>query len=292
MIFDTHCHLGFAAADAGADAGAGGGSSSAGDAATRGRATTIADHAADVHRRAVDAGVVLLLDVGIDLASSLAARARAAVLPGVAFSAGLHPNDSGRLDAQWAELEALCRGADCSAVGETGLDSYRDTATPAQQEEAFERHLALAKELDKPVVIHCREAFARVYAVVARHPGVRGVMHCFTGGVAEARAALDLGLHLSFAGPLTYPRSDALRAAAAFAPADRLLVETDAPFLPPQGRRGQRNEPAWVVVTLAKLAELRGVGVDEMGAVTTRNGCRLFRLTVPPEQPPNAAPSR
>lgn len=248
MIFDTHCHLGF---DAQVDP-------------------------AQVIQRAREAGVTTMLDVGIDLASSLAARQRARSTPGVLHSAGLHPNDCVKLADEWEDIEELCAAEDCVAVGETGLDFYRDWAPPARQQEGFARHLELARRLDKPVVVHCRDAFPRVFEILREHPGVRGVMHCFSGGVDEARAALDLGFYVSFAGPLTYPRSEPIREAARFVPEDRLLVETDAPFLPPQGKRGQRNEPAWITMTLAKLAELRSWSFEQAAAATRRNAERLF----------------
>ncbi|MCA8941269.1 MAG: TatD family hydrolase [Planctomycetes bacterium] len=250
MIFDTHCHLGYDDPN---------------------------DGAPDV-ARARDAGVELLLDVGIDLASSLRARARASQLDGVFSSAGLHPNDCGKIDAEWGELERLCRSTACTAVGETGLDFFRDHTTPEQQIEAFERHLELAVEIDKPVIVHCRDAFDRTFEVLRRFPGVRGVMHCFSGGPADAERALELGFYLSFAGPLTYKKSDELRAAAAAVPADRMLVETDAPFLPPQSRRGKRNEPALVVETLTKLAEVRGIEFEAAAERTTANARTLFRV--------------
>ena len=137
-------------------------------------------------------------------------------------------------------------------------------------------HLALARELDKPVIFHCREAFAPLFDVLEDAPPVRGVMHCFSGGVDEARRSLDLGLYVSFAGPLTYKKNHALREACALVPADRVLVETDAPFLPPQSRRGKRNEPALVVETLAKLAEVRELSLEDAAALTFDNAVRLF----------------
>ena len=249
MIFDTHCHLGH---DAVAPAA--------------------------VRARAAAAGVSLVLDVGIDLASSRAASARSRSLPGTHWSAGLHPNDAQRFAAEWPQLAELCAEPGCVAVGETGLDFYRDWCPPAEQEQALVAHLELARRLGKPVILHCRDAFAPLFAVLRREGAPAGVMHCFSGDVAAARQALDLGLYLSFAGPLTYPKSEALRAAAAFAPADRILVETDAPFLPPQGWRGQRNEPAYVTATVAKLAEVRSLTPDAAAAITCANGCRLFRV--------------
>jgi TatD DNase family protein len=249
MIFDTHCHLGYDGVDARA-----------------------------VRARALEAGVTRVLDVGIDLASSEKAHAAAAELAGTHWSAGLHPNHAGAFAAEWPALARLAHEPTCRAIGETGLDFYRDHATQEQQEHSLHAHLELARRRSLPVILHCRDAFERLFALLAQEAPVRGVMHCFSGGVAEARQALDLGLHLSFAGPLTYPKSDALRAAAAHAPAERVLVETDAPFLPPQGRRGQRNEPAWVRVTLETLAGVRGVPFEAMAEVTTANACELFAV--------------
>jgi len=227
------------------------------------------------HQRAVAAGVDALLVVGIDAATSAAARDLAR-LPGVRWSAGLHPNDSAAFDDQWATIEALTADPTCAAVGETGLDCYRDRTPLDQQQRSLRAHLALARARDLPVIFHCRDAFPQLFEVLEDEPPVRGVMHCFSGGVEEARRSVDLGLHLSFAGPLTYKKNEALREACAFAPADRVLVETDAPFLPPQSRRGKRNEPALVVETLARLAEVRDLPLDEAARLTFENAVRLF----------------
>lgn len=247
QVFDTHCHLGL-----------------------DGKATPDEEHA-----RAVAAQVTGMLVVGIDAATSQQARDLQR-LPGVRWSAGLHPNDATRFDAEWPAIADLARTPDCAALGETGLDCFRDRTPLAQQERSLRAHLQLARELDLPVIFHCRDAFAPLFAVLRDEPPVRGVMHCFSGGVDEARTALDLGLHLSFAGPLTYPKNASLRDAATFAPADRILVETDAPFLPPQRRRGQRNEPAYVVETLATLAAVRGIALAEAAAITFANATTLF----------------
>ena len=247
QVYDTHCHIGL---DGKVDP-------------------------ADEHARAIAAAVTGMLVVGVDAASSRSARALAH-LPGVRWSAGLHPNDSSRFAAEWAELVALAKSDGCAAIGETGLDCFRDRTPLDQQEHSLRAHLQLARDLDLPVIFHCRDAFAPLFAVLRSEPRVRGVMHCFSGGIEEARTALDLGLHLSFAGPLTYPKNDALRAAAAFAPADRIVVETDAPFLPPQRRRGQRNEPAYVVETLATLATVRDTTLRDAAAITFQNALALF----------------
>ncbi len=247
QVFDTHCHLGL-----------------------DGKATPD-----DEHARALAAEVTAMLVVGIDAKTSRAAQ-QLARLPGVRWSAGLHPNDSTRFDAEWADLTALAKSPGCVAIGETGLDCFRDRTPLDQQERSLRAHLQLARELDLPVIFHCRDAFAPLFAVLHSEPPVRGVMHCFSGAITEARIALDLGLHLSFAGPLTYPKNDLLRAAAAFAPEDRILVETDAPFLPPQKRRGQRNEPAYIVETLAALAQVRAMTLAAAAACTFANATALF----------------
>ncbi|MCB9877386.1 MAG: TatD family hydrolase [Planctomycetes bacterium] len=247
QVYDTHCHLGLD------------------DPST----------ADQDHHNAVAARVTAMLVVGIDLATSTAARALTR-LPGVRWSAGLHPNDATSFDAEWPGLCELARDPSCAAIGETGMDCFRDRTPIDQQERSLRAHLALARELDKPVIFHCRDAFEPMFLVLADEPPVRGVMHCFSGGVAEARRALDLGYLLSFAGPLTYPKSDALREACAFAPLDRVLVETDAPFLPPQSRRGKRNEPALVVETLQKLADVRGIPLAEAAEATFANARRCF----------------
>jgi TatD DNase family protein len=247
QVYDTHCHLGL-----------------------DGKVP-----AADEHARAAAAGVTRLLVVGIDAATSQAAR-DLQLLAGVSWSAGLHPNDSTRLDDEWPTIEALARDPACTAIGETGLDCFRDRTPLPQQERSLRRHLALARELDLPVIFHCRDAFAPLFAVLRDEAPVRGVMHCFSGGLAEARTALDFGLLLSFAGPLTYPKNDALRAVAAWAPADRILVETDAPFLPPQRLRGKRNEPAFLVQTVQALAEARGLTLAAAAELTFGNAVGLF----------------
>jgi TatD DNase family protein len=247
QVYDTHCHLGL-----------------------DGKATPD-----DEHARAIAGAVTAMLVVGIDAATTQQARDLAR-LPGVRWSAGLHPNDSVHFAAQWPAIEALARSPGCAAIGETGLDCFRDRTPLDQQKRSLRAHLALAAELDLPVIFHCRDAFAPMFAVLREQRPKRGVMHCFSGGLAEAEQALDLGLCLSFAGPLTYPKNDTLRAVAAWAPADRILVETDAPFLPPQRRRGQRNEPAYVVETLATLAAVRGVTLEQAAAQTFANAVALF----------------
>ncbi|MFI5176962.1 MAG: TatD family hydrolase [Vicinamibacterales bacterium] len=180
--------------------------------------------------------------------------------PAVGFSAAIHPHRAGAYAGRAAEASAITRRAieatSALAVGEIGLDYHYDFSPRDVQREVFAAHVSLAVSLDKPVVIHTREATADTMAVL-RDAGagrVRGVMHCFSGTTEEAKRALDLGFFVSFAGILTFPKAGALRETAAFVPRDRLLLETDAPFLAPVPHRGQRNEPAWVVETLTVLA--------------------------------------
>jgi TatD DNase family protein len=199
------------------------------------------------------------------------------------FSAtvGVHPHECARVpEEDWARHDALARDPRVVAVGETGLDFHYDHSPRPVQEAAFRRSLGTARAAGKPVVVHVREA-DEVCARVLREEGVPeagGVIHCFTGDAAAARAYLDLGLYISIAGVVTFKTAEAIREAVRVVPADRLLVETDCPFLAPIPHRGKRNEPAWVVDTARKVAEVRGTTLDEVARTTTENARRLFRL--------------
>lgn len=191
---------------------------------------------------------------------------------------GVHPHDAARAsDASWAELRQLARDPLVIAVGEIGLDYHYDHSPRPVQRAAFERQLALAAEAGLPVSVHCREAFEDCLSMLAHlNPPARGVLHCFTGSAAEAERVLSLGWYLSFSGVLTFPKAAALRAVAAAAPADRLLVETDAPYLAPVPHRGRRNEPAFVAATAARLAEIRGLSPGDIARQCSQNFFRLF----------------
>ncbi len=232
---------------------------------------------AEVLRQARAAGVEHVVTVGTDRASSLKARSLAKRESGISAAFGVHPNEAGRAtDEDWREVEALLREGDAIGVGETGLDFYRDRSPRDRQETLFRRHLALARELELPVIVHSRESFAPCLAAIREFPGVRGVFHCFSGGPEEAEEAQSASFYLSFAGNLAYPKSERLREAAASAPIDRLLVETDSPFLTPPPHRGKRNQPAFVAETGRALAAIRGLPEEEMAAVTSRNARALF----------------
>jgi len=226
---------------------------------------------------AVAAGVTRILTIGIDGASCRAALAAAESFPQVYAAIGRHPNASrGFDDADLAELRALAAHPRCVAIGETGLDFYRDGSPRADQERAFAAQIALARETSKPLVIHSRAAEEATLEQLAEEAGgVRVVLHCFSMP-ARLDECLERGYLLSFAGNVTYPSARELGEAARKAPLQALLAETDAPYLAPQAVRGQRNQPAFVAHTLAFLAQLRGAAEDELGDAIAANGARTF----------------
>lgn len=223
------------------------------------------------------AGVHRMLTVGMDGALSRAALAEAEDYPQVYAAVGRHPNlATGFDDADLAELRALAAHERCRAIGETGLDYYRDGAPREDQERAFHAQIELAGDTGKPLVIHTREAEEdTVAALVERAEGVEVILHCFSCPRRLAEC-LERGWWISFAGNVTYPKAAALQDAARQVPEDRLLVETDAPYLAPQAVRGQRNQPAFVTHTAAFLAELRGTTYAELEAALERNAARLL----------------
>ena len=199
------------------------------------------------------------------------------------FSAtvGIHPHECARVpEEDWARHEALARDPRVVAVGETGLDFHYDHSPRADQETAFRRSLRIAHAAGKPAVIHVREADEACARVLAEEgvPPAGGVIHCFTGDVPAARAYLALGLYISAAGIVTFKTAEAIREAIRIVPRDRLLVETDSPFLAPIPYRGKRNEPAYVVKTAEKVAELWGATIEDVARATTENVKRLFRI--------------
>ncbi len=225
------------------------------------------------------AGVGTVVTIGIDAATSRRAIALAETLPGVYATVGLHPHDAEALDdALLAELEALAQSPRVVAVGECGLDFYRDLSPRDAQRRAFGAQIALARRLCLPLVVHVREAGEEAMAQLADEAAdLAVVMHCFSlsGQVDECNAR---GYYASFAGNVTYKNAGDLRAAAAAVREDRLMVETDAPFLAPVPNRGNSNVPAWVVHTAAVVAEARGWDAARTAAVTTANARRVFGL--------------
>lgn len=260
MLIDTHCHLDFDAYDT---------------------------DRADVIARAAAQGVTRVVNPATDAASGAAALALADVYPGIFVAVGIHPNSTAEFTP--ADLDGIAQQAQHThvvAIGEIGLDYYRDWSPRAQQRLAFEQQLELAARLELPVIIHNREASDDVLAVLAAWvptlpDSLRerpGVLHSFSAPRAAAEQALALGFYLGFTGPITYKNADALRSVAAAAPLDRLLVETDGPFLTPHPHRGKRNEPAYVAYVAERLAALHNVSNEALAAATTQNAERLFGL--------------
>jgi len=232
--------------------------------------------------RARTAGVERMVIVGTDLPTSRAAFELCANDPELYPTAGLHPHDASAFDeALFAQLRALCERPECVAVGETGLDYFKEYSPRAAQLTSFRRHLALAVELDKPIVVHCRDAHEDAVTCLREHPGVRGVMHCYTFGPDELPPYLELGFYISFSGVVTYKKNEPNREAARQVPLERLLVETDCPFLAPEGKRGKRNEPAYVRDVLEHVARTRGADFAELEAATDANAARLFGFCDP-----------
>lgn len=252
-LFDTHCHL------------------NDGEAFPDPEATW---------SEAQAAGVAYGCVVGVDAEDSRGAISLAERLPGLHAIVGWHPNHAHTLDdAGWKEIEEMARHPRVVAIGETGLDAHWNYSTRSQQVAAYQQHLRLAEQLMKPLVIHCREAVSDLLDVMeARPPQVGFVFHCFSGHADEARRVLDLGGYLGFDGPLTYRKSDELRAMVAGLPRDRVLLETDAPWLTPHPYRKERNRPALIAVINETLAHVWGVAPEESARITTENGLRFFGL--------------
>jgi TatD DNase family protein len=247
MWFDSHCHLTMAKSDP-----------------------------VQVVEAAAAAGVDRLVTIGVTVANSMEAALIASMFPRVWATAGVHPHEA---SAGIEGLEAALDDPAVVAVGECGLDFHYDHSPRQVQQDVFRAQIALANERDLALVIHTREAWEETFELLdAEGAPARTVFHCFTGGADEAKACLARGAHLSFSGIVTFPTADDLREAALLTPLDRLLIETDSPYLAPVPLRGQPNEPAHVAIIGEFLAKLRGVTAEAMAASTTANASALFRL--------------
>ena len=234
---------------------------------------------ADVLRSARNAGVAQVVCAAIDPESSREVVAMADRYPEVFATAGMHPHTASALDdAGKRAIEGLLDHPRVVAVGETGLDHFRMLSPREDQERAFRWQVRLAGEAGKPLVVHCREAWDDVLRVLDEEGAERVVLHCFTGDPAIARRCVERGYTLSFAANVTYPNADGIRAAARAVPEDRLVVETDSPFLPPQDRRGGRNTPAAARTVAELLAAERGASIEALSAALTANARRAFGL--------------
>ena len=235
----------------------------------------------DVLDRARDAGVRRMLTIGIDLKSSRAAVALAEAHQGVFAAVGVHPHHiADTSEADYLELEKLAAHPRVVAYGEIGMDAVRNYAPLAQQQEHFQRQVEMAKELNLPLIVHDRETHDEIMKVLeaaAPFPA-GGVMHCFSGDADLALRVVEMGFYVSIPGVVTFNKAEAMQEAAAAVPLGRLLVETDGPFLAPVPKRGRRNEPAYVLYTAQKVAEIKGVSLEELARQTTVNAEKLFGL--------------
>ncbi|TVM01008.1 MAG: radical SAM protein [Candidatus Brocadia sp. WS118] len=257
MIIDTHAHLDFP------------------------------DYKSDLESvlsRAKEADVDGIINVGTSLASSKKSVALANRFHNIYASIGIHPHDASKVSEQdWQTLESLIHEKKVIAVGETGLDYYRNRSPHEDQQRIFHKHLTLAKTNNLPVIIHCRDASDDCLKILDEHKNgmLKGVVHCFSGTAEVAKKCIELGLYVSFAGPITFSNASNLREVAKSVPVERLLLETDCPFLSPQPKRGERNEPAYLSYIIPVLADLYGLSVQDIKRITTFNAYKLFGIGEP-----------
>ncbi len=254
-LFDTHAHLDF---------------------------PKLSEDIDGVISRAADAGVKAIVTIGASdgLESNYRALEIARRFDHIHCTAGIHPHDAHLCDDEAFAIIAdeFAELPEVVAIGETGLDYHYDNSPRQVQKDVFRRFLRLAKEVDKPIVIHSRDADADTVDVLRDEESNQGILHCFTGSAEMANQVLELGFYISFSGIVTFGSADKLRSIAAEVPADRLLVETDSPFLAPSPNRGKTNEPAFVRHTAAAIAEVRGESLEELAEQTFENACRLYDL--------------
>lgn len=255
ILIDTHCHL---------------------------DAEAFQTDVADVIQRAVDSGVQRMLSIGITRSTSEAAVLLANQYEHVSAVVGIQPNYASQVEpGDWDRVVELTTHPNVVGIGETGLDKYWDHAPLDLQREYFQKHLELSRQSGLPFVVHCREAEAEVLEMLQQDFAdgpLNGLMHSFCGDESMAAECVAMGMYISFAGMVTFRKNDAMRAIAKTVPLDRLLVETDAPYLAPHPNRGKRNEPSWVRHTANCLADVYEVPPEELAAATTANATRLFRL--------------
>ncbi|MCU0666842.1 MAG: TatD family hydrolase [Candidatus Omnitrophica bacterium] len=233
----------------------------------------------DVIRRALERDVKYIINVGSDLDASKRAVELCKKNDFVYASVGVHPHDANSFDASsLAELKVLASNDKVVAIGETGLDFYRNLSNPKKQEEAFIAQVNLSKELNLPLVIHSRSAQEETISLLKKYMPLRAVVHCFAGGKDFLDKCLDLGFYVSFTCNITYKKAQDLRDLVKFCPLERMFLETDAPYLSPEGLRGKRNEPANVVYVAEEIAKIKGVGPEEVGEITTRQAKNFFGI--------------
>lgn len=255
MLVDSHCHLDF---------------------------PDLADDLGQVLQRMQDNGIAHALCISVTLENWSRVQAIAASHPQISASVGVHPDEAAAHEPSVQELVRLAATPKVVAIGETGLDYYRASGDLEWQRDRFRTHIRASRECGKPLVIHTRQAAADTLEIMRQEGAdqVGGVMHCFTETLEVAQAALDLGFHISFSGIVTFKNAIELKEVARVVPLDRLLVETDAPYLAPVPYRGKRNEPAYVRYVAEYVAQLRGISLDALAQATTANFAALFKVAV------------
>ncbi|MDD4334738.1 MAG: TatD family hydrolase [Desulfotomaculaceae bacterium] len=253
-VFDTHAHLNDKAYDADRD---------------------------EMIQRARQAGITLIVNIGFNLTSSRESIDLADSYDLIYASVGIHPHDAAEAGPGYLlELQKMARHPKVVAIGEIGLDYFRDLSPRPVQRKVFLEQMALAKKLQKPIIIHDRDAHGDMMDILRKEKlgPAGGVMHCYSGSWEMARELLAMGFYLSIAGPVTFPNASKSKEVAAKVPADRLLIETDAPYLAPMPYRGRRNEPAHILYTAAEIARLRGIKKEDLVQMCAENGRKLFRI--------------
>lgn len=244
------------------------------------------DEAAVIHeveaalQRAAEQGVLAVLNPGVDWNTLPLVLEVASRFPNVVAAVGIHPHEADSWQDGFERLASFARQPKVVAIGEIGLDYYYTLGSRPAQIQAFREQIRLAKALQLPIIIHTRDAEDDTLQILKEENHFQGVLHCYTGTWKLAHAALDLGFHISFSGAVTFKKSAELREVARQVPLERILIETDSPYLAPPPHRGKRNEPAHVVRIAEQLAELHGCSLEQMGRVTTRNASTLFNLPI------------
>ena len=226
-----------------------------------------------------ESGVELIIDPGCDLLSSRKALELAERFDFIYAAVGFHPEELDKYSPEgYREICSMARHSKCVAIGEIGLDYYWDASHKEEQKELFRRQIELALELDKPVIVHDREAHGDCLETVRDYPGLRGVFHCYSGSAEMAKELLKLGWYLGFDGPITYKNARKAMEVLELCPMDRMLMETDSPYLSPVPMRGQRNDSSKLRYVAEKIAQVKGLSPEEAAALTLANGCRLFGI--------------
>ena len=235
----------------------------------------------EIISRANAAGVKKMAVIGFDLPSSQEAIALAEKYEGVYAVVGIHPSDAkSATESSWDEIRRMLYHPKVVALGEIGFDYYHDTSFVDIQKTVFERQLEIAKEMDVPIVVHMRDSIADVYETLKeKGQGLRGVVHCFSGDVAAMNRFLDLGFHIGLDGPVTFKNAKMVHEVAKAVPIERLVIETDGPYLAPSPHRGKRNEPAYVAYVAQKIAELKAMSYEDVCRITYENGKELYGIT-------------